>query len=596
MCGFIGEISNNFIKNEDIKIANEFLVCRGPDSTTNIQGGIKNYHYSFIFNRLAIIDLSKQADQPMISKDKNFVLMFNGEIYNHKVLRKTLEKKIEFSTDHSDSEVVLNGLILHGLDYLKELRGQFSIFFLNKLENKAYLIRDRIGQKPLYYNITKNRLVFSSNLNSITSLSSDLKINYKNLAQYFKYGVIGKNNTLFENFYKLQPAEVIKFHFTNSEIKFEKEFFWNIEKFLDYKKFNKSEFFNILNESINLRADADVPIANFLSGGIDSTSIVKNMHSNDKIVNTFSVNFDNQKYDESKWAYYVSKKYNTNHQSINFNSTIDDLFIDNILESLDEPYYDPSVLPSFILSKEISKYFKVAISGDGGDELLGGYIRTNKSLKNVNYFQKFLPKFYNLFPSFLGTGNLFLSNSSDIEIRYKSFLEDLKLLKMLGINYSDTEELITLNNEADSYKALLLSDYKFYLPDMMMFKVDRTSMFNSLEIRSPFVDHNLIEYVISRDTSYFDKNNSKSLLKEYLSEDFDSKFLNRNKQGFVFDIENWVYKNFDSINYKLNTGVISNFIPQNFSKKFLIYKSRINAHRIWKMYVLNNYLNRFKTF
>ena len=174
MCGFIGKISSFSHDIENLDKANEIILCRGPDSTKNISTNVDGYDVSLIFNRLSIIDLNENADQPMISDDQNYILIvINGEVYNHQELRKSLEKQVKFRTSHSDSEVVLNGLITQGISFVKKLRGQFSIFFLNKKENTCYLIKDRLGQKPLYYNLENNSITFGSNLKSLIKLNKN---------------------------------------------------------------------------------------------------------------------------------------------------------------------------------------------------------------------------------------------------------------------------------------------------------------------------------------------------------------------------------------------------------------------------------------
>ena len=592
MCGFIGKISSSSHDIENLDKANETILCRGPDSTKNISTIVDGYDVSLIFNRLSIIDLNENADQPMTSSDQNYILMFNGEIYNHQELRKSLEKRVEFRTSHSDSEVVLNGLITHGISFVNELRGQFSIFFLNKKENTCYLIKDRLGQKPLYYNIENNSITFGSNLKSIIKLNKNFVLDDENISEYFRYGIVAENKTIFKNYYKVLPSEIIKIKLDGGSLGFEitKEKYWELESFIDENNFNTEKFFEILTESIEIRTNADVPVANFLSGGIDSTSIIKNLYDNNKNVNSFSVRFKNPKYDESNWSRMVAEKYKTNHKEVFLSSEINENVIHNSLSSLDEPYYDPSVVPSYVLSKEISNYYKVAISGDGGDELLGGYKRTMDSLKSKSFINNIISKLYNLYPPFLGTGNKFLSQSSNINTRYRSYLEDMNLLKLLEITPPRGGYVINIKDQYEDYKGLLLSDYGFYLPDMMMFKIDRTSMANSLEIRSPFVDHKLVEYIMSTKSSYIDLNNSKNILKNYLSQDFSNEFINRDKQGFVFDIENWIFQNLNLLNETLNAGKVNNYIPVNFALKVSKYKSRINSHRIWKLYVLNHYL------
>ena len=592
MCGFIGKISSSSHDIENLYKANETILCRGPDSTKNISTNVDGYDVSLIFNRLSIIDLNENADQPMTSSDQNYILMFNGEIYNHQELRKSLEKQVQFRTSHSDSEVVLNGLITHGISFVKKLRGQFSIFFLNKKENTCYLIKDRLGQKPLYYNLENNSITFGSNLKSLIKLNKNYILDNEKINEYFRYGVIAEDKTIFKNYYKVLPSEIIKIRWGGNFLGFDisSEKYWELISFVDEKKFSTEKFFEILTESIEIRTNADVPVANFLSGGIDSTSIIKNLYDNNKNINSFSVRFKDPKYDESNWSRMVVEKYKTNHKEVFLSSEINEDIIHNSLNSLDEPYYDPSVIPSYVLSKEISNYYKVAISGDGGDELLGGYKRTMNSLKPNLFINNIFSKFYNLYPPSLGTGNKFLSRSSNINTRYKSYLEDMNLLKLLKITPPQGGYVINIKDRFDNYKELLLSDYGFYLPDMMMFKVDRTSMANSLEIRSPFVDHKLVEYVMSTKSTYVDLNNSKKILKNYLSQDFSDEFINRNKQGFVFDIENWIFVNLNMLNETLNTGKINNYIPVDFALKIAKYKSRINSHRIWKLYVLNHYL------
>ena len=592
MCGFIGKISSFSHDIENLDKANEIILCRGPDSTKNISTNVDGYDVSLIFNRLSIIDLNENADQPMISDDQNYILMFNGEVYNHQELRKSLEKQVKFRTSHSDSEVVLNGLITQGISFVKKLRGQFSIFFLNKKENTCYLIKDRLGQKPLYYNLENNSITFGSNLKSLIKLNKNYVLDNENINEYFRYGAVAEDETIFKNYYKVLPSEIIKIKWDGGSHGFEitNEKYWELESFIDENNFSTEKFFEILTESIEIRTNADVPVANFLSGGIDSTSIIKNLYDNNKNVNSFSVRFKDPKYDESNWSRMVAEKYKTNHKEVFLSSEINENIIHNSLSSLDEPYYDPSVVPSYVLSKEISNYYKVAISGDGGDELLGGYKRTMDSLKSKSFINNIISKLYNLYPPFLGTGNKFLSQSSNINTRYRSYLEDMNLLKLLEITPPRGGYVINIKDHYEDYKGLLLSDYGFYLPDMMMFKIDRTSMANSLEIRSPFVDHKLVEYIMSTKSSYIDLNNSKNILKNYLSQDFSNEFINRDKQGFVFDIENWIFQNLNLVNETLNAGKVNNYIPDNFALKVAKYKSRINSHRIWKLYVLNHYL------
>ena len=589
MCGFIGAFSKTNINKEQLELANKYIVCRGPDSLKQSHIENSEINYSFVFNRLSILDLSNKADQPMNS-DQN-IIMFNGEIYNSFELRKKLESQnIHFKTNNSDTEVILKGIEKYGVDFVNQLRGMFAIFYLDQVNNVFYLIKDRLGQKPLYYFKNENSFSFSSNLKSLIKINKDKEISSEQLSEYLVYGAVSSPNTLFTNYRSIRPAEILKVDYSKNSFNITTSIYWDPENYLDNKKFEYDEFNNILSESINIRNIADVPIASFLSGGIDSTTIVNHLSKTDKQVNTFSVHVKNEKYDESKWSNEVAKKYNTNHRFVTIDSTIDNNIINKSIKSLDQPYADPSVVPSFMLSEEISNHFKVALSGDGGDELLGGYKRLNLTLSNKNFLDQFISNFYSSYPAFMGTGNYFLSKSTDIKKSYSSFLEDQKLLNLLNLKNSSFKKNIVFNNNMDSYKQLLYADYKFYLPEMMLFKIDRTSMANSLEIRSPFVDHHLVEYIFSHDTDYYEPTRPKSILKDNLQKDFGLKFLDRSKQGFVFDIENWIYKNNNLIEETFKNGSLISNLNKNIINDLSRFKSRINAQRIWKLYVLEKYL------
>ena len=594
MCGFTGSVSLENIDISLIEEANKFIECRGPDSKCFIEKKFNKYNLNFWFNRLSILDLTEEANQPMYSKDFNTMVMFNGEIYNHAELRKDLENQgLKFHTSHSDTETILVGLSYYGKKFVSKLRGQFAIAFLDEKESKLHLIRDRLGQKPLYYYLDNEHIHFGSSLLSILKIIKEYKIDENQLNSYLNYGIVSSPFTLFKNVYKLMPSEILTVDLMKNKFTAKKTKYWNVENFVDNKPFDDEEFFSILTESIDLRTAADVPVANFLSGGIDSTSIVKNLVDNQKRVNSFSIYIEDSKYDESKYIKEVVSKYNLDHKSSTISSNISFDEINQSLDSLDEPYSDPSVVPSYILSKQISQFYKVAISGDGGDELLGGYERTMRSLQKSSFISNLISKTYNIYPPILGTGNRLLSKSSSLETKYRSFLEDQKLIKLLNISSDNNTYADGLNyKDAYYYKNLLIADYKLFLPEMMMFKIDRTSMDNSLEVRSPFVDHKLIEFVMSNDTTYLNPNKPKEILKNYLSTDFSDNFIDRDKQGFVFDVENWVFNNLDYISEKISNGHIVSNLNDNIIKLLSINKSRINGQRIWKLFVLEHYLER----
>jgi asparagine synthase (glutamine-hydrolysing) len=599
MCGFLGVISKDTINKNYIQASNVSTICRGPDSKKEIFSSTQKYNnydntynLHLIFNRLAIIDLSKNAEQPMYSEKYNTILMFNGEIFNHVELRIELESKgINFTSNHSDSEVVLLGLSHFGTNFISKLIGQFSIVFINLNEMKVTLIRDRTGQKPLFYSINNGTLNFGSNLKSVASSLNQTSLNHDSLNEYLSLGVVPSPNTIFNGIYKVKPSEIISLDLKSENIVFTTTQYWNIDNFIDNKTFDEDDFYNILDDAVKIRTNADVGIANFLSGGIDSSSIVKIQSKNNVNTNTFSVSYFENKYDESKWFEAVADTYKTNHTTKQINGFFSNQDILSSIEIFDEPYSDPSTVPSYILSREIAKQYKVAISGDGGDELLGGYTRTMDSLSQPGVLQNLYSELFRLYPSFLGSGTDIKKYSRKLEDSYPAYFEDLKLLKLLGINYKKNTKNYFPKNTSDRYKMMQIYEYKLYLYELMMLKIDRTSMANSVEVRSPFVDHRLIEYVIQHDSDYIQKGKPKELLKSILRNDFDDQFLDRKKMGFVFDLEDWVFNNLDFIKEKINGGMIVSNLNPKIIDHLTFFKSRMNANRIWKLFFIEEYLN-----
>ena len=242
VCGFLGKVSYSNLNIDKLEKANENLVCRGPDSKKALHQSSNDINFFLCFNRLKIIDLSEKADQPMLSSEYNTLIMFNGEIYNHVELRKEMiSKGVKFFTNHSDTEVVLNGLSYYGIEFVKRLRGQFSIVFFNKKNNKIYLLNDRLGQKPLYYKKENDSLIFSSNLISLAKSLSSYVISEENIHEYFLYGIVSSPKTIFEDIYKVQPAECIEIEFKNGEVEINNYKYWNPENYLNDEPFDDDE-------------------------------------------------------------------------------------------------------------------------------------------------------------------------------------------------------------------------------------------------------------------------------------------------------------------------------------------------------------------
>ena len=601
MCGFIGAVSLNIFNQEQLLKSNNNIICRGPDqtktlfsNTNDIFENKSNLNLSLIFNRLSIIDLSDKASQPMISKDFQTLLLFNGEIYNNLDLRKSLKNKgIKFDSHHSDTETLLLGLSYEGIDFLEKVEGQFSIFFFDNKIKKGYLIKDRHGQKPLYYFADKENILFSSNFLSLSSLINKKEIDQDAVEKYLQIGVIPSPETIFKNIKKVIPGHVVEINFMDKFDNLIDFQYWNIEDFVDEQEFSNEKFFDLFSKAVSKRTISDVPVATFLSGGKDSTAIIKSLVDSNFKVNSFSVGFDDKIYDESNWFNQVVDKYNLNQSTriLNLNDINEE--VENAIDAFDELYSDPSLVPSYIITKAMAKNYKVALSGDGGDELLGGYKRVLESLKFSQSGNSIIPKLNNVYPNFLGTGNTFLKRSKEIKTSYSSYLEDNNFLEMLNIPTHKHQTVRSFfGTSSNIYKNIQIAEYRLFLAEMMMFKVDRTSMANSLEVRSPFVDHKLVEYILSSNTPYIRNSNDKLLLNNYLENDFNSDFINRKKMGFVFSIESWIFSNLSEIKTYLEK---SDFIKD--SNKYILQtlslnKSRINALRIWRLYLLEKYLDK----
>ncbi len=597
MCGFIGALSNQPINHQKLLNVNKRLECRGPDQKVDIKGNLNefnenlNLNHSLIFNRLSIIDLSDHATQPMFSRQFNTLIMFNGEIYNHRELRTELEKKkVDFNTSHSDTELLLNGLSVEGISFVYKLIGQFAIIFFNFNTGRTFLIRDRIGQKPLFYFLNQETFMFSSNLKSLSELIKNVEIDFQSYSEYLNYGVVPSPKTIYKNIFKLKPGQYIELDLLNNFKEIKNELYWNLEDFKNENEFEEEKFLDLMQSAVSSRREADVDIAALLSGGVDSTSIVKLLNNEDNIVNTFSIGYKDKKYDESKWFDLVNKKYNTNPTVEILNKKDIDKYVTESIYALDEPYSDPSTIPSYVVNSQISKYFKVAITGDGGDELLGGYKRLQQIMNQNKYNSYAINLIFKMYPWFIGSGNRILSKSKNLSENYISYFSDKKLLKNLDLQDHKTLEKKFMNDNPKSIKDFMIFDFKFYLSEMMMVKVDRTSMANSVEARSPFVDHRLIEYILSSNVDSL-IGNPKYILKNILSNDFSGEFLNRSKMGFVFNLESWIYENLDEIQGYIFETDSFNIYKKNSIKKLSINKSRINAQRLWKMYLIQKLLN-----
>lgn len=645
MCGITGFVNFEGIqnpKNVILEMTNA-IVHRGPDSSgfyINNKDNVALGH-----RRLSIIDLSDDGHQPMHSKNNRYIIVFNGEIYNYLELKKILSEKY-FSINwvgKSDTEVLLEFISHMGLkSALEKIRGMYA-FALYDLENKLiYLVRDRLGEKPLYYGWSGNSFIFASEIKSFYNFPKFQKnLSIDALSLFFKHCYIPSSYCIYKNIYKLESASYVKIDISSKDKMLDKinsQKYWLPENNLNYEDFTNKELIeNIedkLQKSVKQQMRSDVPIGAFLSGGIDSSlvSLMMQKNSTNKI-NTFNVSFDESQFDESPYARRVADTIGSNHHEIKLNYKMALDTIPALGNIYDEPFSDSSQIPTFLISKEIKKHVTVALSGDGGDELFGGYNRYT-SINKVYNILKLLPfdskillshvifslneknwdtlnkKIFSKFSknfSFSNFGHKMyrlgdrLKNCSNKMDLYKSFLSEnyKNEIVVKNSNHIDViDELITNNNYAmsDFTNFMMLLDSKMYLPDDILVKVDRASMSNSLESRSPFLDSDLVEFSYNIPSTYkIHKNNKKILLKKILNKYFDGNLFERPKAGFAIPLSQWLrgpLKSllYDSIaNLKTNNPDLLNFklIDTRCDQHLKNYKNWDNF--LWSLIIYNNW-------
>ncbi len=605
MCGFLVQFSTEDKDFQNFELANDLLQNRGPDSTKYIEN---NKNYKFGFKRLSILDLDSSADQPMVDNENKYIIVFNGEIYNFNNLRREIKNSGgKFLTSHSDTEAILEGYKLWGTEILNKLEGQFSFVIYDKEKQTLFMARDRVGQKPLFYSFSDERVIIASTIEPIVKLLKTFEIDSQSMYTFLQLGVVPAPKTIFQNIFKLKNAEFILVDIQKNQI-IKKGTYWSPEQFIDYKEFKYDEFLSLFEEAVKKRCVADVGISSFLSGGLDSTSIIKQAAKYLPTLNTFSVGFLEKEYDESQWAKLASEKFKIPNETEVIDESLLLKILPESLKAYDEPFYDSSSIPTYLISKLMSQTSKVALSGDGGDELLGGYQRYTWSNYNsyipfplktpLSFFSKSLIK-----SNFISKGtNQYLSmlNNSP-KHRYESFFVDRNFTRILG-NKEFDYDFISNNwvETEDNFKSMQATDYKFYLPEVMMTKVDRASMANSLEIRSPFVDHKLIEYIMSVNSNgYTSTLNKKKPLKHYLNNDFDKGFLTRKKMGFAVPLESWIKKELRNEILETINGENS-FLKNEFNLNFLEFFDELDKgnksykNRIWKLYVLEKSIQKYK--
>lgn len=599
---------------------NEQIVYRGPDH----EGSYSDETCAVGMRRLSIIDLA-EGNQPIWNNENTKTIVFNGEIYNYQELRASLIKEgCKFRTN-SDTEVVLQGFEKYGVNFFQKMTGMFALAIYDITEKKLILARDRAGEKPLYYTEQNDIFLFASEVKSIlTTGLTDRKINKKALCQYFQLSYIPAPLSIFDGIYKLLPGHYLEIGKEGIlacrqywDVKYDKK-----DLIMDYgqcKELLRQAVFR----SVERCMKADVPVGTFLSGGIDSGTIAGVMAEiSDKPIKTFTIGFEDKRYDESNLAALAASRYRTEHHSkkISFDDALSE--IPNVVESMDEPFADSSSIATYILSKYAGQYVKVVLTGDAGDELFAGYSRYK-----IGYYSELYKKIPAPIQKYV-VDNLVsrLPNTSKLSRKARKVIDNGKLnifaqrKNLMCLAFKENELINLLEDEvyiqeslklideyyyqyseqADEIACALYTDFKLDLEGDMLTKVDRMSMLCSLETRVPFLSEEIIELAARIPSTY---KTTKSTLKKILKESFmdivPQEILKAPKSGFEVPISAWIKTAFKE-------DLLCSFSKEKIEKQgifsYSYLKSIVDEHmngkrnrgnEIWAVYMFEKWYERW---
>ncbi len=608
MCGIVGKINygdSGVIEAAQLKAMRDTLAHRGPDDAgLFIDGSV-----GLGFRRLSIIDLSKAGAQPMSNEDGMIWVVFNGECYNYRELREGLKAKGHLFKSDSDTEVMVHAYEEYGVDFLKQVNGMFSLAVYDKAAGKIFLSVDRFGVKPLYYFAGAGTFIFGSEAKALIADGSMAKeLDPAAVRQYFNLGYIAAPRTILKGMRKVKPGHWLELDAATGKVS-EQRRYWQLEvargsrRPADYQ----AEFEQLFQEAVERRLISDVPLGLFLSGGLDSTAVLMAMDRvGRKGVETFSIGFEEDAFDESKYSRMAAERFRSKHHEFKVRTDAVEL-LPKLAMHFDEPFDDPSALPTYYLARETRKNVTVALSGDGGDELLAGYPRYGTFEKLIRY-QSMLP--LGLSRTLAGAAGKMLPDSSKTSRRL--YLASLGLAAgyqehMSAFTINETAEIsgdaladdggcgiifdgILAEIESDVVTSLQYLDSRTYLPGDILVKVDRASMANSLEVRSPFLDYTLWEKVFSYPLEALHAGGSSKLpLKKMLAPLLGHDFVSRKKMGFGVPLNDWFSGDLRGFADELLLGDKTRnrgYVNMNYAKRILEEHQagrRDHSRKIWNL-------------
>jgi len=576
MCGICGF---NWDNKNLLRKMMKTIEHRGPDD----EGCYIDKNVSLGHKRLSIIDLSERGRNPIYNEDKSICLIYNGEIYNFKEIREELEKKKHKFYSNTDAEVIVHAYEEYEEKCLEKFNGMFAFCLYNSKKNILFLARDRIGIKPLYYYFQREKFIFASEIKAILVHEIKRHIDRNALSKYITLRYCPGKNTLFKSISKLLQGHYLIFDLKKRKLSLKRYWSLNLDKSLTIKKsddFFIKTFEKELIRSVEKRLIGDVPYGVFLSGGIDSSTMVamlsklKNYPKNTEKIKTFSIGIGDEKFNELNYARIVSETFNTDHKEIMVNPDTVKL-LPEIIWNMDEPIGDPASIPSYLLAKEARKKVKVVLNGAGADEILNGYehhkfFKMRRIIKTIPTVltKNTLPLFINKIP--LSLINKFMIYSArfgrrgfyrinkfikmidnkttsyfeiisifDNEEKKKLFL-DASIIENDKIFFNDFQRKYFANN-ANYLDQISYAELNNFLIDDVLLVVDKTTMAHALEARVPFLDHQIVEFSFQIPQKLkLNGFNEKFILKKVASNFLPKEIIKRKKQGFFVPIDNWI--------------------------------------------------------
>ena len=593
MCGIVG---CNYEPTLNFKSVVQQLHHRGPDfsDVKTIQGN------TFGHTRLSIVDLNEEANQPMIFDD--ILIVFNGEIYNYQELKK--EENLNCITQ-SDTEVLIRLYQKYQENFLNKLNGMFSFCIYDINANKFFCARDRYGKKPFFYSFKEGRFIFSSMIKPIiTLLGTTPKINKIGLSQYLQYFVPLNDNTFFQDIHKLEASSYLIVQ--NGELLTKRYYKINTYKKIKEETTALKDIEALLISSVECRMKADVEVGSLLSGGIDS-SLISALYSkiSGKRIHTFSIGYsDYPSYSELPYAQITAQHINSHHHALEISQKEFIDSFDEALKFLEEPHGDSAAIPLFLLSQKIKETgIKTVLSGEGSDEIFLGYDNYAKFL-NYYAFEKSLSSEQTTFmDSIIGA----LQNNTKESEYLRRVIKKENLYNSFGEIFTDIQKKRLFTKvphfksetpKLDPVDWMSYIDLKIWLGQSLLSKVDKMSMAHSVEVRNPFLDFNLVNYLFSVDSNIKVGNTNKYLLKQIAQKYIPKEIIQRPKKGFNSPFNEWIFNHYgdEILTLILEVNDQTGFFNENYLKQiFHLAKDRKFKQHLWSLFVFSKWFKRTYT-